>query len=118
MPSGITSVTSRLSPRRTVSSISMRVWYRIAFAFTSVPSRTTLAGEPQEHVLQRTPTRAQLTQERALLGQQRGSGGRVDEVVPGPQFPHRARRQAQVRGERVDRQAGDRGERGLLGCGL
>ena len=44
IPSGITNVTSRLSPRRTVSSISMRVWARIAFAFmrlrlTSGPRR-------------------------------------------------------------------------------
>ena len=46
-------------------------------------------------------------------GDQLGGGGGVDHVVTRAQLAHRAGREAQVRGEAVDRQTGDRREGGL-----
>src|SRR3979490_3329487 len=95
MPRGMTSVTSRLSARRMVSSISMRVCAATAFALTFGPSRVALAGEPQEHVFEAATTGAQLADERALFAQPRGEcrdqgrrGGGVDEVVARPELAH------------------------------
>src|SRR5689334_4325159 len=120
IPSGITSVTSRLSPRRTVSSISMRVCARIAFAFMR-PSRTAVAGEAQEDVFERPAARAQLAQQRTLLGQPPGDGGQElgrrrsrDQVVARPHLAHRAGRKLQARREVVDLEPPDGGEGGLV----
>ena len=86
----------------------MRACAAIAFAFTNAP-HDALAGEPQEHVLERTPTRAQLAQQHAparpshavsAATSSAGVARRVDEVVARAQLTHRIGREPEVRGER------------------
>src|SRR5215470_13164402 len=121
-PSGIASVTSRLSARRTVSSSSMRVWATSARDLMGTGSRATLAGEAQEHVFERPGAGPQLAQEHAAvtqpLGEQRDHrrrGGHVDDVVAGPTLVHVFGRHAERAGEADEVEAGRGAEAGLVG---
>src|SRR2546421_6090015 len=121
MPSGITSVTRRLSPRRTVSSASMRVWAATALALIAPRSRAALAGEAEEHVLEAAAAGAQLADQRALfaeptgeLGDELGRRRRLHQVVAGAQLAHGAARDTEAVGEVGNGKTGDGRERGLV----
>src|SRR5262245_31282928 len=95
MPSGIASVTTRLSPRRSVRSNSTRVCAVTARAFTCTSSLGLLAGQAEEHLLQRSLARPELAEQDVLVVQPCGElrdhrrrRGHVDDVLPRSRFAH------------------------------